>query len=104
MSPILATSGRTGGSRCEAVREGAWARSRWFPASSSRTLIAQTCLGLGCRFWPTIRPLFQAERSARMAANTSDAKEFLQKHGIKEGYGKIEWLFYRATRTNFSIT
>ena len=36
------------------------ARSRWFSASSSRTLIAQTCLGLRGRFWPTIRPLFQA--------------------------------------------
>ncbi len=43
------------------------ARSRWFSASSSRTLIAQTCLGLSGLFWPTIRPLFQAGRSARMA-------------------------------------
>lgn len=37
------------------------------PASSSRTLITQTCLGLGGLFYPTIRPLFQAGRSARMS-------------------------------------
>jgi len=42
-------------------------RSRWFSASSSRTLIAQTCLGLSGRFWPTMRPLFQAGRSTRIA-------------------------------------
>ena len=43
------------------------ARSRWFSANSSRTRIAQTCLGFSGSFWPTMRPLFQAGRSARMA-------------------------------------
>lgn len=43
------------------------ARSRWFSASSDRTRIAQTCLGFSGRFWPTMRTLFQAGRSARMA-------------------------------------
>lgn len=42
------------------------ARLRWLSASSSRTLIAQTCLGFNGRFWPTIRPLFQAGRSVRI--------------------------------------
>jgi integrase/recombinase XerD len=31
------------------------------------TRIAQTCFGFSGRFWPTMRPLFQAGRSARMA-------------------------------------
>ncbi len=44
------------------------ARSRWFPASSSLTRIAQTCFGLSGQFWPTMRPLFQAMRSARIAS------------------------------------
>jgi len=43
------------------------ARSRWFSANSSRTRIAQTCLGFSGSFWPTMRPLFQAGRRARMA-------------------------------------
>src|SRR6056297_3755343 len=43
------------------------ARSRWFSDSSSLTLIAQMCFGFSGRFWPTMRPLFQAGRSARMA-------------------------------------
>src|SRR6056297_366511 len=43
------------------------ARSRWFSASSSLTLIAQIYFGFSGRFWPTMRPLFQAGRSARMA-------------------------------------
>src|SRR6056297_1558166 len=42
------------------------ARSRWFSANSSRTLIAQTCFGLSGLFCPTMRPLFQAGRRARM--------------------------------------
>ncbi len=47
------------------------ARSRWFSANSSRTRIAQTCYGFSGLFWPTIRPLFQAGRSARMAGKFS---------------------------------
>lgn len=43
------------------------ARLRWFSASSSRTRIARTCFGFSGHFWPTIRPLFQAGQSARMA-------------------------------------
>jgi len=43
------------------------AKSRWFSANSSLTRIAQTCFGIKGRFWPTMRPLFQADRTARMA-------------------------------------
>lgn len=38
------------------------ARSRRLPASSKRVRIAQTCFGSKGRFWPMIRPLFQALR------------------------------------------
>jgi hypothetical protein len=34
---------------------------------SRRTRIAQTCFGSSGRFWPTMRPLFQAGRQTRMA-------------------------------------
>ena len=37
-------------------------RSLKLPASSSLARIAQTCLGRRGRFWPIIRPLFQALR------------------------------------------
>ena len=47
------------------------ARSRCFSASSRRTLIAQTCFGFKGRFWPTMRPLFQAGRKTRMAGKLS---------------------------------
>ena len=43
------------------------ARSRMRPEISRRTRIAQTCFGMSGRFWPMIRPLFQAGRRARMA-------------------------------------
>jgi hypothetical protein len=39
----------------------------WFSANFRRTRIAQTCFGFSGRFRPTIRPLFLAGRSARMA-------------------------------------
>ena len=43
------------------------ARPRRFSAISRRTRIAQTCFGRSGRFWPTMRPLFQAGRCRRMA-------------------------------------
>lgn len=45
------------------------ARSRREFASSSRARIAQTCLGSSGRFWPMIRPLFQALRFRVTAGN-----------------------------------
>ncbi len=45
------------------------ARSRTRSASSRRTRIAQTCFGRSGRFWPAMRPLFQAGRHARMAGS-----------------------------------
>ena len=41
--------------------------SIWFLAISSLKRLAQTCLGLGGRYCPTIRPLFYAGRLARTA-------------------------------------
>lgn len=45
------------------------ARSLRLPASSSRARIAQTCLGSKGRFWPMIRPLFQALRFGVVAGS-----------------------------------
>ena len=50
------------------------ARSRGLSAISSRTRIDQTCFGCSGRFWPTMRPLFQATRAGA-------GREELSRHG-----------------------